>query len=161
MRTGGIIFLLFSLVFQVRATQDNTSNEILVGGQPMNTEDLINRTGISLAETTLYKDVVTLTRLYAPSSILNLIDNFQNENFWELTKLTVLKLCLWVATSTEISNLKPLTIWDFDMLIVVSYAKFHKKLNGQTRFCQDGPNFVYFSIVENFLIKIFCHKIND
>ena len=87
MRTGGIIFLLFSLVFQVRATQDNTSNEILVGGQPMNTEDLINRTGISLAETTLYKDVVTLTRLYAPSSILNLIDNFQNENFWELTKL--------------------------------------------------------------------------
>ena len=86
MRTGGIIFLLFSLVFQVRATQDNTSNEILVG-QPMNTEDLINRTGISLAETTLYKDVVTLTRLYAPSSILNLIDNFQNENFWELTKL--------------------------------------------------------------------------
>jgi hypothetical protein len=88
MRTGGIIFLLFSLVFQVRATQDNTSNEILVG-QPMNTEDMINRTGISIAETTLYKDVVTLTRLYAPSSILNLIDNFQNENFWELTKLTV------------------------------------------------------------------------
>ena len=86
MRTGGIIFLLFALVFQVRATQDNTSNEILVG-QPMNTTDLINRTSISIAETTLYKDVVTLTRLYAPSSILNLIDNFQNENFWELTKL--------------------------------------------------------------------------
>ena len=86
MRTGGIIFLLFSLVFQVKATQNNTSNEILVG-QPMNT-DLINRTSVSIAETTLYKDVVTLTRLYAPSSILNLIDNYQNENFWELTKLT-------------------------------------------------------------------------
>ena len=85
MRTGGIIFLLFSLAFQVRATQDNTSNEILVG-QPINT-DLINETRLSIAENTLYQDVVTLTQLYAPSSILDLIDNFQNENFWELTKL--------------------------------------------------------------------------
>ena len=31
---------------------------------------------------------------------------------------------------------------------MVSKAKFEKKLNGQTRFCQDGPNFVYFSIVD-------------
>ena len=31
---------------------------------------------------------------------------------------------------------------DFDILIVVSNAKFEKKLNSQTRFCQDGPNFV-------------------
>ena len=31
---------------------------------------------------------------------------------------------------------------------MVSKAKFQKKLNGQTRFCQDGPNFVYFSIVD-------------
>jgi hypothetical protein len=85
MRTDGIIFLLFSLVFQVWANQDNTSNEILVG-QPINT-DLINETSISIAENTLYQDVVTLTQLYAPSSILDLIDNFQNENFWELTKL--------------------------------------------------------------------------
>ena len=31
---------------------------------------------------------------------------------------------------------------------MVSKAKFQKKLNGKTRFCQDGPNFVYFSIVD-------------
>ena len=37
---------------------------------------------------------------------------------------------------------------DFDILIMVSKAKFQKKLNGKTRFCQDGPNFVYFSIVD-------------
>ena len=29
---------------------------------------------------------------------------------------------------------------------MVSEAQFQKKLNGRTRFCQDGPNFVYFSI---------------
>ena len=86
MRTVNIIFLLFSLVFQVWANQDNTSNEILVG-QPIVNTNLINMTSISIAENTLYQDVVTLTRLYAPSSILDLIDNFQNENFWELTKL--------------------------------------------------------------------------
>ena len=86
MRIDGIIFLLLSLVFQVWANQDNTSNEILVG-QPIVNTNLINMTSISIAENTLYQDVVTLTRLYAPSSILDLIDNFQNENFWELTKL--------------------------------------------------------------------------
>ena len=31
---------------------------------------------------------------------------------------------------------------------MVSKAKFQKKLNDQTRFSQDGPNFVYFSIVD-------------
>ena len=33
---------------------------------------------------------------------------------------------------------------DFDILIMVSKAKFEKKLNGQTRFTLEGPNFVYF-----------------
>ena len=31
---------------------------------------------------------------------------------------------------------------------MVSKAKLQKKFNGQTRFCQDGCNFVYFSIVD-------------
>ena len=45
----------------------------------------------------------------------------------------------WVAAATEIASQ---TSEDFDILIVVSKAKYEKKLNGQTRFCQDGPNFV-------------------
>ena len=47
----------------------------------------------------------------------------------------------WVAAATEIASQ---TSEDFDILIVVSKAKYEKKLNGQTRFCQDGPNFVQF-----------------
>ena len=51
---------------------------------------------------------------------------------------TVLKNGFWVAATTEIA--KSQTSDDFDILIVVSKAKFEKKLNGQTRFCQDRPN---------------------
>ena len=54
-------------------------------------------------------------------------------------KHTVLMNGFWVAAATEIASQ---TSEDFDILIVVSKAKYEKKLNGQTRFCQDGPNFV-------------------
>ena len=35
-----------------------------------------------------------------------------------------------------------------DIKIVVSEAKVQKKLNSRNRFCEDGPNFVYFSMAD-------------
>ena len=40
-------------------------------------------------------------------------------------------------------NLNSQITLDFDILIMVSKAEFKKKLNGQTRFTLEGPNFVH------------------
>ena len=45
-------------------------------------------------------------------------------------------------------NRQSQTYEDIDILKVVSKAKFKKKLNGQTRFCREDSDFVYFSIVD-------------
>ena len=51
------------------------------------------------------------------------------------------------AASTKKLTLKPI-YEDIDILKMFFKAKFQKKLNGETRFCREGPNFVYFSIVD-------------
>ena len=59
---------------------------------------------------------------------------------------------------SQYRNFQSQTYDEFDIIIVVSKAKCQKKLNGQTRFCKDGPNFVYFSITDQ---DFFCHKVNN
>ena len=48
----------------------------------------------------------------------------------------------WLLSCSHYWNRQFQTSEDFDILIVVSKAKFEKTINGQTRFCQDRPNFV-------------------
>ena len=84
------------------------------------------------------------------SACLEFIANIQDRGVFDLfygeikTELGLLHSVVDLTSCfIQYWNRQSQTSDDFDILIVVSKAKFQKKLNGQTRFCQDGPNQKY------------------